>query len=113
MKDKFGIYMDSSSRANTAIYLKSKNKEYSCGTDLSSRLSLTMIKSLRSLMAVNHIGFGDFGSIFVKTGPGSFTGLRIGITIAKIMSLLLAIPVNGKNADDDIPVLYQSSKFDR
>lgn len=36
---------------------------------------------------------GDLAGIAVTGGPGSFTGLRIGMSVAKTMSLALKIPV--------------------
>ncbi len=37
----------------------------------------------------------DIKSIEVNTGPGSFTGLRVGVTVANILAYELNIPVNG------------------
>ena len=38
----------------------------------------------------------DLTGIKVNTGPGSFTGLKVGVTIANTLGYLLGIPVNGK-----------------
>lgn len=38
----------------------------------------------------------DLKNIEVITGPGSFTGIRVGIAIANTLGWLLNIPVNGK-----------------
>ena len=35
----------------------------------------------------------DIDKIFVVTGPGSFTGLRVGLTVAKTMAYTLNIPI--------------------
>ena len=35
----------------------------------------------------------DIDKIFVTVGPGSFTGVRVGITVAKTISWSLSIPV--------------------
>jgi tRNA threonylcarbamoyladenosine biosynthesis protein TsaB len=40
-------------------------------------------------------GFGSLARIVVATGPGSFTGIRIGLALARAMGLALAIPVAG------------------
>ena len=43
----------------------------------------------------NDVGFkvNDIDKIFVTVGPGSFTGVRVGITVAKTISWSLNIPV--------------------
>ena len=35
----------------------------------------------------------DLDKIFVVTGPGSFTGIRVGLTVVKVMAWTLKIPV--------------------
>jgi tRNA threonylcarbamoyladenosine biosynthesis protein TsaB len=40
-------------------------------------------------------GFSSLGRIAVAIGPGSFTGIRIGLSMARAMGLALAIPVVG------------------
>ncbi len=42
----------------------------------------------------------DLSEIKVNKGPGSFTGLRVGISIANALSFLLKIPVNGKQVGE-------------
>ena len=40
-------------------------------------------------------GFASLGRIAVTTGPGSFTGIRVGVAMARAMGVALAIPVVG------------------
>ena len=37
----------------------------------------------------------DITEIQVATGPGSFTGVRVGVSVANTLAWLLGIPVNG------------------
>ncbi|QQG43541.1 MAG: hypothetical protein HYW45_00790 [Candidatus Daviesbacteria bacterium] len=40
--------------------------------------------------------------IEVETGPGSFTGLRVGVSVANALGLSLGIPVNSKKIEDNL-----------
>lgn len=40
--------------------------------------------------------------IEVETGPGSFTGLRVGVSVANALGYSLGIPVNGKKRETDL-----------
>ncbi len=52
-----------------------------------------MIPEIKKLMEENHIANSDLDSIVVTIGPGSYTGTRIAVTIAKVMALVLNIPI--------------------
>lgn len=44
----------------------------------------------------------DLTEIEVNTGPGSYTGIRIGVSVANALASQLKIPVNGKLLELDI-----------
>lgn len=48
-----------------------------------------------------------FGGVIAYLGPGSYTGLRIGITVANTFAYALGIPIAGIKNEN-----YQGEKFD-
>ena len=55
----------------------------------------SLMPSVDHLLAMTDTGPGDLSCIAVAIGPGSFTGLRIGISLAKGLCHALEIPVVG------------------
>jgi tRNA threonylcarbamoyladenosine biosynthesis protein TsaB len=47
------------------------------------------------VMSASEVAFTDLGRIAVTTGPGSFTGLRVGLSAARGLALAANIPVVG------------------
>lgn len=57
------------------------------------RQSEMMVPEIENIMERNHISKEDLSSLVVGIGPGSYTGIRIGLTIAKTMCYALNIPM--------------------
>ncbi len=57
------------------------------------RQSEEMIPTLDRLMEETKTGRSDIDSIIVARGPGSYTGVRIAMTAAKVMALALGKPL--------------------
>lgn len=51
---------------------------------------------IEEILKKNKKKLQDLTEIEVNLGPGSFTGLRIGVTVANTLGFVLDIPVNGK-----------------
>ena len=52
-----------------------------------------MIQEIDKLLNKHNITRNDITGVIVNVGPGSYTGIRISLTIAKVMCLALNIPM--------------------
>ncbi len=59
-----------------------------------------VLNLIDKLLKQNGFTIYDLNEVKVNVGPGSFTGIRVGISIANTISALLKIPVNGKKIGD-------------
>jgi len=65
---------------------------------------------IETLLNQSNINFSDLSAIAVGKGPGSFTGLRIGISAAKGLCFALNIPLISL---DTLHILSRSLKIDK
>ena len=68
------------------LYVKTKESEYSH--------SIYTMPMIEELFKENNLKVKDLNKIIVVNGPGSFTGIRIGLSIAKTMAYALNIDIN-------------------
>lgn len=73
-----------------------KTNEWEAGRKLSVQLPF----SIDQILSDSHSTYSDISGVVVYEGPGSFTGLRIGITIANTIAHKLHIPIVGTTGDD-------------
>ncbi len=55
--------------------------------------STVLLKEIDIGLKHNKLSISDIGTIFVVNGPGSFTGLRVGVTLAKVLAYALKIKI--------------------
>lgn len=59
-----------------------------------------LMPMVQDVMGEADVSFDSLGLIVTTTGPGSFTGLRIGLSAARSLGLALSIPVQGVSTFD-------------
>jgi tRNA threonylcarbamoyladenosine biosynthesis protein TsaB len=64
------------------------------------RHSMEILPSIQGLLAQVHATPDDLKQVYLSVGPGSFTGLRIGVTLAKAMALANAAKIVAVNTLD-------------
>lgn len=57
--------------------------------------SVTLLPAIKKLLVENNLEVKDIEKIVVAQGPGSFTGIRIAVTTAKMLAWTLNIPLVG------------------
>lgn len=56
-------------------------------------LSATIHRKLQALLNSQHVKLSDISGIVCFKGPGSFTGLRIGLSVANALAYGLHVPI--------------------
>ncbi|QQS38701.1 hypothetical protein IPM62_04940 [Candidatus Woesebacteria bacterium] len=81
----------------------SDNRKIVVGLDQDLYETATTDKSQKLLYVINemllkkNVSIKEISYIEVNMGPGSFTGLRVGVTVASAIGWVLGVPVNGKD----------------
>ncbi len=92
------LYIDTSNKEKIIIKLNGKKFE----TKAKSGSSQMLLPFIDEILRKENVTINDIKSVEVNTGPGSFTGLRIGVAVANTLGFALKIPVNGKKSELEI-----------
>ena len=89
-----------------SLFAKVENKTFSKVLQNDKFVNDLMAKYILDFIEENHLKFEDLGQIFVNQGPGSFSGLRSSLAIAKGISLSKNIKLYGYDT-----FMWSSAKF--
>jgi tRNA threonylcarbamoyladenosine biosynthesis protein TsaB len=64
--------------------------------------SQVLLPLIEKILKKNKLEFKDLKGIEVETGPGSYTGLKVGVSVANALGFSLGIPVNEKELETDL-----------
>ena len=64
--------------------------------------SQVLLPLIEKILKAEKLTMKGLKGIEVEIGPGSFTGLRVGVSVANALGFALGIPVNGKKLVSDI-----------
>ena len=95
------LYLDTST-PETVLRLNDKEYKYLFANDLAEKL----LKFIKDKLDENNYTWQDITEISFMSGPGSFTGLRIGATVVNTLAHELNIPLkdhHGKKHQIIIP----------
>ncbi len=63
------------------------------------RLSKELLGQLETFLSENNVTFNDLNGLIVFRGPGSYTGLRIGMSVMNALAYGLNIPIVGETGE--------------
>ena len=81
--------------SNVLIADENFNKVSESVSDFHEKHSILIFKQLDEIMRKAGIKLSDLTGIAVILGPGSYTGIRVSLTIAKTLSYVLGINITG------------------
>lgn len=64
------------------------------------KLAKDLLSNINNLLLENKLTLNDLTGLVVYKGPGSYTGLRIGITVMNTLSSSLEIPIIGSEGEN-------------
>lgn len=73
---------------------------------ITSNKTQIILPMIDKILKKHLVKLEEISAIEVNAGPGSFTGLRVGLAIANALSFALKIPVNGKKDGEIILPIY-------
>lgn len=95
LMDGIWLALDTSTAAMT-IALMQRGEVVASSDSLSERNhSIRLLPAVEALLAQQGMKAKDLAGIAVGHGPGSYTGIRIGVTVAKMMAWSLHLPLVG------------------
>lgn len=99
------IYINAADRKLIEVVLKKDGEIIDKLSDENEYGSQVLLPLIDKILKVNNLQYSDLTSIEVAEGPGSFTGLRVGASVAQALGFALNIPVNG-NLNKSVTLRY-------
>ncbi len=87
------LYLDTTSSFLYTAIIENDSVIAEIKEELGNNLSEYTLPRIEEMFSVKGIQPDDIGKIIVVNGPGSFTGIRIGLTIAKTFAWAKNIPI--------------------
>lgn len=90
----------SSARASVALLGADGGVLASASREAPRQSGGACLEMLQVLMGEAGVGLGDASLFVADVGPGSFTGVKVGVTLAKVLAFANGVPVAGVSSFD-------------
>lgn len=96
------LYIDTKNQKKVIVELRDKDKKVESLSEENEYGSQVLLPLIDKILKKKNITFKDLKGIEAEIGPGSFTGLKVGVSVANALGFALGIPVNGKKIEDKL-----------
>lgn len=100
------LIIDTANNRKNIVGLRINNKEFIQAADFASSKTQMILPMIDKILKEHELKMKDISAIQVNVGPGSYTGLRIGLAIANTLSFVFKIPINEKKIGEIILPIY-------
>ena len=108
MKNVLSINTASSEHIRVGIERDGKIVEKVAKKHTQAQMVLPVVEEL---LKSQKLKLSDITEIKVHTGPGSYTGLRVGIAIANMLGFLLGVSINGLPVGKQVFPVYEGDRY--
>lgn len=105
------LTIDTSSNQEIKVGLKISGKEYIIKQKIGVQKAQVVLPMIDKILKRHNLGPKNLTVIQINLGPGSFTGLRVGVSIANALSFLLKIPINNRKVGELVEPKYGNFSF--
>ena len=100
------LLIDTSDNKQVVAGLKKDGEEFMLSQTADNWKAQAVLPLVEKLLKEHKLSFSDLTAVEVNSGPGSFTGLRVGAAIANTLGTVLQIPINGKKVGEIVEPTY-------
>lgn len=103
---KSNLFIDTSDNKKTIVVLNINGRDFKKEKESGKNKNQMVLFLLDEILNENNLTLLDVHSVEVDIGPGSFTGLRVGLAIGNALSYLMNIKVNNMNIGAIVDAQY-------
>jgi tRNA threonylcarbamoyladenosine biosynthesis protein TsaB len=100
------LFIDTSSNLEVSVGLEIDGQKFMETERLDRKKAQVVLPMINELLKKHKVEIERIDSIELNEGPGSFTGLRIGASIANTLGTFLRIPINNKKVGELVDPIY-------
>ncbi|MCG7339942.1 tRNA (adenosine(37)-N6)-threonylcarbamoyltransferase complex dimerization subunit type 1 TsaB [Staphylococcus sp. ACRSN] len=104
------LLIDTSNQPLSVAVVRDKQVLSEINTNIKKNHSIQLMPSIQQVLADSDIEKNDIDAIVIAKGPGSYTGLRIGVTVAKTLAYALNAELYGVSSLKALAATLENEK---